>query len=69
MKNNNNLAIECLGFTIHTQYPLTTWKGYVQLRLAEKFSGLLADSIRKHLADLTFYEAFNRRENLRRNTK
>ncbi len=48
------LAISCLGMAIHTQYSMETWRGYVQLRFAQRFAGLLADDIRQHLAYETF---------------
>jgi len=59
------LAISCLGMAIHTQYSMDTWEGYMQLRLAQKFAGLLADDLRKHLALLTFLDALKRRDRKR----
>jgi len=55
------LAISCLGMAIHTEYPIDTWKGYLQLRHAENFSGMLADEMRKHLALNTFLKALDKR--------
>ena len=58
------LAISCLGVAIHTQYSQDTWAGYIQLRIAQKFAGLLADDLRPHLALNTFLVALQRRNKL-----
>ena len=63
------LAISCLGMAIHTQYSMDTWEGYMQLRLAQKFAGLLADDLRKHLALLTFLSALNQRNRIKEQRK
>ena len=59
------LAISCLGMAIHTQYSMETWKGYSQLRFAQKFAGLLADDIRKELALNTFIQSLKQRDKQR----
>ena len=47
---------------ILTQYPFDTWAGYLQLRYAELYAGLLADSVRKELALKTFLHALKQRD-------
>ena len=55
-------AISCLGMAILTQYSFDTWAGYLQLRYAELYAGLLADSVRKELALKTFLHALKQRD-------
>jgi len=55
------IAISCLGMKIETQYPITTWQGYLQLRYAEKYAGYLAESLLPHLALNTFLLALRKR--------
>ena len=58
------LAISCLGFAVHTSHSCKSWNGYKELRQAQKYSELYAESLREYLARKTFYSALERRDRI-----